>query len=318
VNVERIAVIGAGLMGHGIAQDFALAGFPVRLHDQEPDCLKRAPIRIEENLRRLAARGLFDANRIPGALERISVHARLEDAIADADLVIEAVFEDLPLKQDLFARIESVCSEQAIIASNTSSLMPSRLAQRLKHPARLVIAHYFNPAYLIPLVEIVPGPATSEATVRIVAELLTKLGKRPVVLRKEATGFVANRLQLALFREAISIVERGIAAPEDVDRVVRYGFGRRLAAAGPFEVFDLAGLDTILAVASQILPDVVTAEAAARPVPESFRKAVERGDLGVKTGRGFREWPPDAVEDLRDRLHRALCSPQPSEEIGPA
>lgn len=318
MGIERIAIVGAGLMGHGIAQELACAGYPVRLHDRNGDLLQQAMANIRINLRRLGSSARPDPVDILAVLDRIETTTELADAVTDADVVIEAVFEDLALKQGLFERIEGHCSREAIIASNTSSLMPGQLAQRLNHPERFLIAHYFNPAYLIPLVEIVPGPATTEATVRTVTGLLAKIGKRPVVLRKEATGFVANRLQLALFREAISIVEQGIASPEDVDQVVRFGFGRRLAVAGPFEVFDLAGLDTIYAVASQILPEVVTAEAAAQPVPDSFRQKIECGELGVKSGRGFRDWPPEAAEELRNRLIRALSRPGPSQESDPA
>ena len=137
--------------------------------------------------------------------------------------------------------------------------------------------------------------------------LLEKIGKRPVVLRKEATGFVGNRLQFALFREALAIVEQGIASPEAVDQVVKFGFGRRLAAAGPFEVFDLAGLDTILAVAAQIFPELATSSSAAQQVPELLRRKVEQGDLGVKSGRGFHEWTPEKAEELRTRLIQALA-----------
>ena len=212
--------------------------------------------------------------------------------------------------QELFEQLESLCPPWVIFASNTSSIMPSQLSARMKHPGRLVIAHYFNPPYLIPLVEIVPGPATTEATVRTVTNLLEGLGKRPVVLGKEATGFVANRLQLALYREAISIVEQGIASPEDVDRVVRHGFGRRLAAAGPFEIFDLAGLDTISSVAAQIIPEIQNAEAVVEPATSVLQKKVERGELGVKAGKGFRDWPPTAAEDLKRRLTAALTRPE--------
>jgi len=301
-------------MGHGIAQEFACAGFPVRLHDRNGDLLQQAMANIRINLRRLASVEQHEPVDVPAVTARIETTTELVDVLADADIVIEAVFEDLALKHSLYERIEGRCSRETIIASNTSSLMPSLLSQHLKYPERFLIAHYFNPAYLIPLVEIVPGPATTEATVRTVTDLLKKGGKRPVVLRKEAAGFVANRLQLALFREAISIVEQGIASPEDVDQVVRFGFGRRLAAAGPFEVFDLAGLDTIYAVASQILPDVMTVEAASRPVPESFRRKLESGEFGVKSGRGFRDWPPEAVEELRNRLFRALSGTAQSRE----
>ncbi len=312
--VERITIVGAGLMGHGIAQELALAGFPVRIHDLSASHLSRAKVHTRENMERLSRMGLLDAGSIEPALERIQPSLELAEALSDADLVIEAVFENLELKQRLFEEFEQLCPADVIFASNTSSLMPGRLAERMRHPDRLVIAHYFNPPYLIPLVEIVPGPSTSEQTVKTVFSLMERIGKRPVRLLKQATGFVANRLQLALYREAISIVEQGIATPEDVDRVVRFGFGRRLAAAGPFEIFDLAGLDTIFAVASQILPEVATNEAADRPIPESFRATFERGDFGVKSGRGFREWPADAVEELRGRLFAALTRSRECEE----
>ncbi|HKM52158.1 MAG TPA: 3-hydroxyacyl-CoA dehydrogenase family protein, partial [Isosphaeraceae bacterium] len=174
-------------------------------------------------------------------------------------------------------------------------------------PDRLLVAHYFNPPYLIPLVEIVPGPDTSSQTVMAMVGVLEQVGKKPVVLRKEATGFVANRLQFAMFREALAIVEAGIADPEAVDQVVRFGFGRRLAAAGPFEVFDLAGLDTILAVASQILPELDAPNPIGQAVPAALSRKVAEGDLGVKSGRGFHEWTTDKADELRNRLTRALA-----------
>ena len=185
--------------------------------------------------------------------------------------------------------------------------MPSRLAEVASRPDRLLVAHYFNPPYLIPLVEIVPGPDTSSQTVMAMVGVLEQVGKKPVVLRKEATGFVGNRLQFAMFREALAIVEAGIADPEAVDQVVRFGFGRRLAAAGPFEVFDLAGLDTILAVATQILPELDAPNPTGQAVPALLSRKVAEGDLGVKSGRGFHEWTTDKADELRNRLIRALA-----------
>jgi 3-hydroxybutyryl-CoA dehydrogenase len=311
-QIQRIAVIGAGLMGHGIAQEFALAGYQVRLHDQGVEPLARAMDNIRANLRRLSSLGRVEAHRIEPAIGRITPTSDLDAAVSGADLVIEAIFEDLAAKHELLSSLERLCPADMIIASNTSSFMPSRLAEALARPERLVIAHYFNPPYLIPLVEVVPGPRTSQGTVATMAALLEKVGKKPVVLGKEATGFVANRLQFALFREALSIVAQGIAGPEAVDSVVKYGFGRRLAAAGPFEVFDLAGLDTILAVASQILPAVAGAGPANQPVLEFLRQKVERGELGVKSGRGFHDWTPEAAEELRGRLTRALLRAESS------
>jgi 3-hydroxybutyryl-CoA dehydrogenase len=311
-QIQRIAVVGAGLMGHGIAQEFALAGYRVRLHDQGDRPLARAMENIRGNLERLSSLGRVEAHRIEPAIGRITPTPDLEAAVAGAELVIEAIFEDLVAKHQLLRAIAKLCPAGTIFASNTSSLMPSRLAEVLAHPERLVIAHYFNPPYLIPLVEVVPGPQTSQGTVATMVALLEKVGKQPVVLGKEATGFVANRLQFALFREALSIVAQGIAGPEAVDKVVKYGFGRRLAAAGPFEVFDLAGLDTILAVATQILPAIAGAEPSESAVPGPLREKVERGELGVKSGRGFHDWTPEAAEDLRGRLTRALLRAESS------
>ena len=308
-RIRRIAVVGAGLMGHGIAQEFAQAGYPVGLHDLEEATLDRALGNIQANLTRLASMDWFDGNRTGEVIARIAPTTRLEEVLEGTDLVIEAVFEDLELKRSLLREIERCTGEATILASNSSSFVPSRLAEVLRHPERMLVAHYFNPPYLIPLVEVVPGPATASPIVRTIMAVLEAMGKRPVLLTREATGYVGNRLQFALFREALAIVEQGIADPEAVDDVVRFGFGRRLAAAGPFEIFDLAGLDTILAVAEQILPAI----AADREAMDSrlLRERVERGELGVKTGRGFRDWSDEAVQSLRDRLTRALLAREP-------
>jgi 3-hydroxybutyryl-CoA dehydrogenase len=305
-QIERIAVVGAGLMGHGIAQEFALAGFKVRLHDQTDELLERALENIRTNLLRLASLHRVQSGQIDPALDAIAASVHLDEVVADADLVIEAINEDLPAKHRLFRSLETHCHPETIFASNTSSFMPSRLADVLEHPERLLVAHYFNPPYLVPVVEIVPGPKTPEKTVKTVIHLLERAGKKPVLITKEATGFVANRLQFALYREALAIVEQGIADAEAVDQVVKSGFGRRLAAAGPFEVFDLAGLDTILAIADQIFPELASARPGGVNVPEILRRKVEQGDLGVKSGRGFHDWPPEKAEALKKRLAKAL------------
>jgi 3-hydroxybutyryl-CoA dehydrogenase len=305
-EIERIAVVGAGLMGHGIAQEFALAGYQVRLHDQGEEPLRQAVQNIRANFQRLSSLGRLDASRIDPALGRITTTPRLAEAVHDVELVIEAIFEDLERKHRLFRALEDHCRQDSILASNTSSFVPSRLAEVVSRPERMLVAHYFNPSYLIPLVEVVPGPATSNETVTTMVHLLEKVGKRPVVLRREATGFVANRLQFALFREALAIAEQGIADPDAVDQVVRFGFGRRLAAAGPFEIFDLAGLDTILAVATEILPELAASGPTTPSVPDLLRQKVERGELGVKSGRGFHDWDSNSAEEIRRRLMLAL------------
>jgi 3-hydroxybutyryl-CoA dehydrogenase len=305
-SIRRISVVGAGLMGHGIALEFALAGYEVRIQDHTDDLLESAMGNIRASLLRLALPLKLDQDRIDAALKRISPSTSLDEAVSDCELVIEAIFEDLAAKHQLLRSLERLCGPDTILASNTSSFMPSRLAEALTRPDRLLVAHFFNPPYLIPLVEVVPSPRTSSSTIVAVFQLLEHIGKKPVLLRKEATGFVANRLQLALYREALAIVEQGIADSEAVDQVVRFGFGRRLAAAGPIEVFDLAGLDTILAVASQILPELAAVAACSPVIPEALERNVEQGYLGVKSGRGFHVWTPDRAEELRQRLTSAL------------
>jgi 3-hydroxyacyl-CoA dehydrogenase len=308
-NIRRISVVGAGLMGHGIAQEFALAGYPVRLHDRNDELLQIALGDIRSNLARLAVPLELTPQKIDAALGRIAPSPDLATVVQDADLVVEAIYEDLDAKHQLLRALERLCRPETILASNTSSFMPSRLAEALATPERLLVAHYFNPPYLIPLVEIVPSPRTSKEAVTTVVQLLERIGKKPVLLHRESTGFVANRLQLALYREALAIVEQGIAEPAAVDQVVRFGFGRRLAAAGPIEVFDLAGLDTILAVAGQILPSIAETSSAGQVIPESLRRNVAEGRLGVKAGKGFHDWTPERAEDLRRRLTRALLQP---------
>jgi 3-hydroxybutyryl-CoA dehydrogenase len=305
-RIVHIAVVGAGLMGHGIAQEFSLAGYQVRLHDLTDDRLENAQTNIRDNLQRLASLGRLEHSRIEPAVAAITASTDLAKTVSGAELVIEAIVEELGAKHALLRSLNKMCDEDTIIASNTSSFMPSRLAEAVSRPDRLLVAHYFNPPYLIPLVEIVPGPHTSDETVVTLVGLLQKLDKKPVVLRKEATGFVGNRLQFALFREALAIVEQGVADPVAVDQVVRFGFGRRLAVAGPFEVFDLAGLDTILAVASQILPELDATLPKGPPAPELLSRKVAEGNFGVKSGRGFHEWTAKKADELRDRLTKAL------------
>jgi len=283
-------------MGHGIAQEMATAGLKVALHDVSQERLDAARANIGRNLGTL---GVRDAAAV---LARTRTGTMLREVAEDADLVIEAISEDLEAKRKLFAELDGICPPRTIFASNSSSLMPSRMAAAVKRPDRLLVAHYFNPPYLVPLVEIVRGPETSDETVATVHALMLRIGKTPVVLRKEVPGFIANRIQAALSRECLSLVERGIATPEEVDAVVRGSIGRRLAAAGPFEIFDAAGADVWQSIGKQVLPDID----ASREVSPLVNGLVERGELGIKSGKGFYEWTPQRAQELRERMARAL------------
>ena len=301
-DIRNISVIGAGLMGHGIAQEFALAGFKVSLHDVSDEKLSRAEENIGRNLIMMSAMGLVTGDAAGTVRANLTFGTSLEKAVAGADVVIEAAFEDLALKQGIFRTIDRASPGHAILASNTSTLLPGALATATRRPEKVLVAHYFNPPYLLPLVEIVRHDRTSDETVRVMFDLLKTVGKSPVIVRKEAPGFIGNRLQAALFREALSIVEHGIATPADVDTVIRTGFGRRLAAAGIFEIWEIAGWDLVQAICENLFPSLESTTA----VSEVLKEKVRRGDLGTKTGRGFYEWTPESIDALKKRIAAVL------------
>lgn len=294
-DIRRIAVVGAGLMGHGIAQEFAQKGFLVSLCSRSASSLENAIARISQNLDNRAER----AGQIASSIETTTV---LAEAVHQADLVVEAVYEDLRVKQELFRQLDLMCPEKTILASTTSTFAPSSLAEVTQHPERVLVAHYANPPHLVPLVEIVPGRKTSERTVDAITALLTRIGKRPVVIRKEVPGFVTNRLQMALLREALSLVQKGVVTPRDVDTIISSSIGRRWAVAGVFEIFDIAGWDLISEIASEVFPDLE----GSTQLPDLLVEKVSQGDLGVKTGKGFYQWSEQSAGDLRQRIAHAL------------
>lgn len=301
-RIQRITVIGAGLMGHGIAQEFALAGFEVALFSRTDEGARQAIANIRANLERLTELGIVRPDQADAAPMRVRPTREFDAAVGDADLVIEAVPENLALKQELFERLDAVSPEGAILASTTSTYMPSQLATATHRPERVVVTHYFNPPYLVPLVEIVRGEATSDDVLSAVQSLLRQIGKRPVVVQKEVPGFIGNRLQAALLREALWMVQRGVATPEDVDTVIKNSIGRRWAVAGVFEIFDLGGWDVVTSAASSIIADLESSS----ELPQVALERVEKGELGVKTGKGFYEWTPESADALRRRLTQAL------------
>lgn len=300
-DIRKIAVVGAGLMGHSIAQEFAVSGYHVSLNDVSEERLDHARERIRQNLEMLGRSDEWD-----GVASRITLTDDLRAAVEDADLVVEAIVENLEVKLALFAELEGICRADTILASNTSTYMPSQLAEATKNPGRVIVTHYFNPPHVVPLVEVVGGRDTSPETVETVRDLLVSQGKRPVVLEKEALGFIANRLQAALLRECFALVENGVARPEDIDTVVTSSLGRRLGVAGPFEVFDAAGADVWYAICEQLMQDIESST----EVPAGIARMVERGNFGLKTGRGVYEWTEESSSDLRGRIARAV------EEIG--
>jgi 3-hydroxybutyryl-CoA dehydrogenase len=290
----RIAVIGAGLMGHGIAQVFALAGHDVTIYDSIATSLDSAKTRILANLK--------DLGDDQSAVERVTPVADLAQALHDSDFVVEAVLEDLPLKQRLFAEIEKHVRPDTIFASNTSVIPITRIMEGLKRRERALGTHWWNPPYLVPLVEVIETQWTSPRTIDFTTKLHAAAGKKPAHVKKDVPGFIGNRLQHALWREAIALVEQGICDAETVDNVIKAAFGRRLAVLGPLENADMVGTDLTLAIHKTVLPDIDR-----RPGPSPYlEKLVEDGKLGFKSGEGFRKWPPEQQAALRSQVLQHL------------
>jgi 3-hydroxybutyryl-CoA dehydrogenase len=286
----RIAVIGAGLMGHGIAQVFALAGHVVTITDAITANLDTVTARIAANL--------ADLGDDAAAANRVAPNADLAATVRDADYVVEAVLEDLPLKQTLFAEIERHVRPDAILASNTSVIPITKIMEGLRHRERALGTHWWNPPYLVPLVEVIGTEWTAPQVIDRVMALHKSIGKTPVHVKKDVAGFVGNRLQHALWREAVALVEHGICDAETVDTVIKAAFGRRLAVLGPLENADLVGTDLTLAIHRTVLPEI-DSRPAASPYLEQL---VAQGKLGFKSGEGFRTWTPAQQQELRKKV----------------
>lgn len=289
-----IAVIGAGLMGAGIALVFAAAGHRVALYDAVAEARATALPRIRENLKAI---GLD-----PATASAVTLHSELATAVADVDFVIEAAPEDLALKQALFAEIEKAAKPAAILASNTSVIPITSIMGGLRNKARALGTHWWNPPYLVPLVEVIRTADASDATVEATLKLLASVGKVAVEVKKDVPGFIGNRLQHALWREAVALVADGVCDAKTVDDVVKASFGTRLAVLGPLENADLVGTDLTRSIHNYVLP-ALDRSTAASPYLD---RLVEEGRLGFKSGEGFRKWTPEQQAALRERITNHL------------
>lgn len=291
---SKIAVIGAGLMGHGIAQVFALAGHDVTITDPQAASLATVKERIAANLK--------DLGDDLKAVERVTPVADLAACVRDAGYIVEAAPENLEIKQKLFAEIEAAAKPDAILASNTSVIPITAIMRNLKRRERAVGTHWWNPPFLVPLVEVIGTEWTDAATIATTMALHKAAGKTPAYVKKDVPGFIGNRLQHALWREAIALVEHGICDAETVDTVIKAAFGRRLAVLGPLENADLVGTDLTLAIHQNVLPSI---ESPSGPSPY-LEKLVADGKLGFKSGEGFRKWTPEQQAELRAKVVQHL------------
>jgi len=281
--IRTIAVIGTGTMGRGIAYLSALAGYDTVLHDSDAAALDAARESIESTLAKGIEKKKVSEDDAHAALERLQMVGDLEPAVRDADLIIEAVPEDFDLKKNLFAQTDLFCSEESILASNTSSISITKLAANVERRDQFVGMHFFNPPHVMKLIELVRGERTSDATLDSVRAVAEKMGKTPIVV-SDSPGFATSRLGVAIGLEAMRMLEEGVASAADIDRAMELGYNHPM---GPLRLTDLVGLDVRLGIAEYLAE---TLGPRFEP-PQILREMVREGKLGKKTGRGFYEWP---------------------------
>jgi 3-hydroxybutyryl-CoA dehydrogenase len=293
-DVRQIAVVGAGLMGHGIAQVFAQKNYSVILYDINRTFLERALFQIRSNLETFVEVGLEPKERVGKVLSNIRISLDLKEAVEEAHFVIEAIPEDLTLKMDLFEELDRYCLSDTILASNTSTLPISEIGRKVKAKERLVVTHWFNPPHIIPTVEVVRGETTSEEVFQTSYQLMEKIGKKPIKILKEIPGFLINRIQTAMFREILSLLEQGVAEPEEIDIGVKGSFGIRLAVLGPLATMDMGGLDLLYKGMKYLYPFL----SHSNEIQKLLEEKIGRGELGLKTGRGFFKYEQEEASVL--------------------
>jgi 3-hydroxybutyryl-CoA dehydrogenase len=301
-DIRRVALLGLGTMGHGIAQTFALAGYDVACFDESASARDSLVERVRENLAAFVAAELVGPEQVEPTLARLSLTDTEDEAVADAQFLTEAIPEDLALKQALLARLERIAGPGTILASNSSNFLISQSGRLLEHPGRALVTHWFNPPHLTPVVEVVPGPLTSEAVVQATMQLLARIGKLPIHVRRELPGFLVNRVQVAIQREVWDLVDRGVATREEIDAAIRGTVGFRFAVMGSLEIHDFAGLDIQLATYRNLVGEIRSETSA----PAVLDGLVAAGNLGIKSGRGFYDYPRGRLVARRTRRDSLL------------
>lgn len=300
-EIKKILICGGGMMGKGIAQIFS------QRKDLEIIIYDKFPVDVYEgiriNLMQLKNAGVISEAEIEDSLSRIKFTQNINsEEVKSADLVVECVLEILEMKQDLFAELESIVAKDTIFCTNTSVMSPTEISKKLKYKNRLVGTHFWNPAYLIPLVEVVKSDYSDDEIVQQVHELLLSVGKKSVICKKDVPGFIANRMQHALWREAIYIVEQGIADAKTVDDAVKYSFGLRLPQLAPLENADMVGTDLTYNIHDYVLKNLCSSQE-----PSSLLKELkEMGKLGFKSGEGFQKWTDEEIKTSKEELVKYL------------
>jgi 3-hydroxybutyryl-CoA dehydrogenase len=301
-DVKTVSVIGAGLMGHGIAQVFALAGYNVMLRDISQEFLANALDTVKDNLERLSTAGLVRKEDVRGVFSRLKTTLDMKEAVADSDFMIEAATENIDLKKQIFREADKFSPERTILATNTSGLPIADIATATNRPGKVVGTHFWNPPSLLRAVEVVKGTETTDETVKVARDLLIRVGKKPVIVQKDVPGQIGIRILYAMVREAISLLEKGVASPEDIDTVVKEALGTRLPVVGVLELADLSGVDLVLMVSKRLFKDLDNS-----PQPSEFLQSmVADGRNGIKSGKGFYDWSPQGIASIIKRRDEHL------------
>ena len=299
-DIKNATVIGCGMIGPDISTSLLIQGIQVCIVGRNQDSVSRGMTSIEKDLADLAGAGVISREAKSAALGMVKTATDIPSSVRDADIIFEAVYEDLSVKQEVFTEIDRCCKEQALLCSGTSGLSPNKIGARIQHQDRMLVTHFWNPPYLIPLVELVPHNRLSGGALELAIAFIEKLGKVPVVLKKDIPGQIGNRLQHALYREALYLIEQGVADPEDIDKVVLASFGPRFSKIGPMEYFDSCGLDLHEKVQRYLYPTLCNAREPQKILIDNIRA----GNLGQKTRRGLYDWSKRDYEDFKRRRNQ--------------
>ncbi|MBN1997189.1 3-hydroxyacyl-CoA dehydrogenase family protein [candidate division KSB1 bacterium] len=293
-DIKNVTVLGTGMMGPGIALLFAKADYNIFVWGRHPE---KGEQNLSRNIKDMINQNIISIEEAEKIHAKIQITSNFEKALERADFVSETILENLNLKREIFQKCEKVCPSHTILTSCTSTLMPSAISEGVKTKNRLLVAHFWNPAYLVPLVEVCGGCETHPEAIKITMQLLKRIGHKPVLLKKEILGFIGNRLMHALNREALALVQEGVVEPADIDKVVLTSFGPRFANIGPLEYLDFVGLDLVDSIQDYLYADLDRTKGK-MPI---IREKVKSGHLGVKQGIGLFNWSNRDPEDVRRR-----------------